>query len=882
MVGGLGALAIGTLLSFPVVEPGEAPQPGLRVVLFDVSAGTTRLRPAHGVWARRQLREEALEASRLGEELAVGTYAAEVRHLGTAAAPEWLERLEGRGGESLAISASGEASLGSELDRAVALYESDLREGERATRSLIVLGEPDFSGPDPASRLARLVNAGVRVQWRRPAHETLMDFAIEALELPRSPAPGEPLSARVTLSLAANGRSRAEVAATHRLEVLLLHETRGKSRDSTVQVAWPLEFAPTGDRRRWSLRVDLGPTPEGFTRVVAEARLVERSSETFGDPIPENDLRSAECRSGERRLVAAVSSSEGLAELRSWIGEDETRWPGLQFSFLEPEELVGRLGHFDLLVTHELGPVQLPEALISQFVKEGGGWFFCGGWGALSGWKAPTSDSSSELSDLLPLVPEPQDAEPRDVIFLVDGSGSMAGEAFRSVQRALARLSLAVSPTDALWLRFFTGSLMEPIDLRVAEEGATATLQRLFAQRVPGGPTAILYSLDQLVAEREQTERPALTFLLTDGRDDVSHDVRARGAAIAAGLSKGESRLIVVAAGEDPDRTLLDCLVPVGERRLEAGDLRDLDELFQREVFRERIREGAIESVLASRGDLVGTQDLLEAWSVAQGWPLHRRYLSCGAREGADVLALSAEYDDPLIAWTRVGAGRVCAWASSTSPEWAPAMAVADDVFGPLWRHLAKSAQAGEPPRLEVRAGELILDRIPRDWPTSIVADFHAQSWGGSPETPVADRALGRTLLWPAASYPGDDPRSRRVADLPDFLGKGTHGRALHVLLRREDSDEVLGQVSLQLPAPLEFESSGSRRVGVENFTGAPARLEGARERVATAAPDASAWIWLVVGLCGVTAAALLGALGSGASGSGPANSPPAHQARRG
>lgn len=867
---GLFALAMGTWLSFPTTSPPAPLLPALRVVLFDLSAGTSRLRPAHGIWARQRLREEALEAQARREVLSVGLYGADVRHLGEASAEDWLERLQGRGGEALALELEGAASLGSRLDDGLALFEDELSRAQRESSELVLYADEDYSGADPAPRLARLQQAGVSITWKPLSPPTQTDLGLEALRVPLEPAPGSPLVVDVDLALVTAGRTREAIEASWALELWIDLQTAEGLRERRLDLVLPAGPISNLETLRWNTRVELGPTPEGRSQVTARVRLQHLESGRGGDAIPENDLRSASLRSGDVLLVAAVAQANRLPELQAWIDRMLPLLPGIQVEVLEPRALVQRSGELDLLVSFDLSPQDLPNGWVESFVRQGGGWFFSAGWDSLPGWgevssTGTASEEDSPLGALLPLVLAPEDRSPRDVIFLVDGSGSMAGEAFNGVKRALARLALAVGSQDALSLRFFTGSLMAPIDLRVGQKGLTQTLEDLFESRVPGGPTAILYSLDQLVVERAQAERPALTFLLTDGQDDVSYDVRARGAAIAAGLNEGESRLVVIAAGERPDYQLLESLLAPGESLRLTTEVGELQELFQREVFRGRAREGESQMRWVSEGhQMTQSAELLAAWRNSAP-PAYQRYLRCVPRPGADLLWASREHDEALLAWQRVGRGRVAAWASNVGQTWASQWNGAAELFGPLWRLLCTSSRELTQPTLQVESGQLRLSGVPTDWPAQIEAEFVAEIWGGRVGLPLGEESLGRQRLDPPMGKNFQDPRSERVAALPDCLGPSTSGKPLTVRLTDPSDGRLLGQVGLALPAPAEFERAAQLRVSRRSTTEANSE---ARARPSSPRAHPEAWIWLLVGALGVAGAALSGALERAGSGS--------------
>lgn len=855
---GFALLAIGVWRSFPTVAS-EAPQaPALRVVLFDVSAGTTRTRPGHGLWARSLLREEARAALAAGEELAVGLYSDEVRSLGSDGADSWLARLEGRGGEVVRLDAEGGAAIGSELDAAVALFAEELRRAGRAPGRLIIAGLPDVTGPDPSARLARLAESGIAVEWRSPGSATTVDLALERIELPREPALGAPLVARVDVALVPDERDRRQLAEELELELALEVRSGGRVEARTIPLLLPL--GPLGDDGvlRWTVALELGAAAEGRTNVLAVVRVRDLISGSQGDRLPENDVGSAECRSGEALQVVAVATEERQAALRAWIGGQGQRWPGLRWQVVVPDELSRVGGESDLIVAFDLGPRELPEAWTRTFVEAGGGLFFCGGWRALAGWGGA---SESGVGSLLPLAPREEDARPRDVIFFVDGSGSMAGGPFTRVQRALAGLVPALSAEDALSLQFFTGSPMAPIDLRAGEGGPREALERLFSARVPSGATAVLYSLEWLAKARAELERDGLVFLLSDGKDDLAYDVRRRALPIVESLTRGDSRFVVVAAGDDPDREFLSALLASGEVLHDAGGDSDLTEFFQREVFGRRLREGRFAVAATSGGALTETRDLALSWGQdPTPWPEHLRLFRCEARPGADLLVTDTEEGDPVLAWWRVGAGRVAAWASAPLDDWAPGYAGDDGaaLLAPLLRRLARS-DAVTSPRLVLRGERLVLEDVPLDWPPFVRARILAQLPVDPLDPGALEVALGEVSLSAAANGGLADPRATREAPLPEFLERRPGAMPLFAVLVEERTGEVLGQSGLDLPCAAELRPGGARRVDPRTLE-APGKANLAADG-GDARPAPGAWRWLVAGLLALFAAAALGGL---------------------
>ncbi len=394
-------------------------------------------------------------------------------------------------------------------------------------------------------------------------------------------------------------------------------------------------------------------------------------------------------------------------------------------------------------------------------------------------------------------------------------------------------------------------------------------IERLFAARVPSGATAVLYSLEWLAKQRADQERDGLVFLLSDGKDDLAYDVRRRALPIVEALTRGDSRFVVVAAGDDPDREFLAALLAPGEVLHDAGEGSDLMEFFQREVFGRRMREGRFAVSPTSGGALLETRDLALSWGQnVRPWPEHLRLFRCEARPGADVLVVDGEEGDPVLAWWRVGAGRVAAWASAPLAGWAPGYAGSDGaaLLAPLLRRLART-DAEVAPRLAVRGERVILDDVPPGWPPSVSARILAQLPVDPLDPGALEVALGELTLSAAAGAALADPRATREGPLPAFLEQRPGAMPLFAVLSNERTGAVLGQSGLDLPCAAELLPGGARRVdplGLETPATETRVVEDEGSR-----PAPGAWRWLVAGLLGLFGAAALGALDGARRGPG-------------
>ncbi len=801
---GLVSLAAAGWSAWPRPAP-PPPQPALRAVLLDASAGLTRRRPGWASWARRALADEARAARAAGQELFVVRYAADVEALfGPADPARFEERLSGRVGEPLRLRPAPASEAGTRLAEALELVARESFSGARAPGEFVLLGERSFTGPDPGPVWARLVAAGNGARVVEPPAPELPNLALRELLLPAAPAAGEALAARATFELEAGAQALPESLARAEIELELELRVGGARRVERRTLPAP-PLAAGARSARWSVALELGPAEPGWVELGLRARLRGAGALRGGDPIPEDDALRATTRVGGARLALLVTPSARHAELETWIRA--APWPGIAWRVLEPAQLADELGRADLVFSVDVSLAELPARELAAFVeRDGGGWLACGGWGLLRHWTLEPGGPA--LAQLLPLRPAGEEHEPREALFLVDGSGSMVGEPFERVQRALVEMAEVAPPRDALAMRFFTGVLHARQEL----SGETAAarrraLERLLGLRPPGGETAILYSLERLVEELAESSRPGRVILLSDGRDVRAFDVAARAAAIRGALAAAGRSMVVIACGPLADLELLGELAGDPSALHDAGDLSGLAELFQLEVNRERVREGPFEPAPAPPPTVASrpAREVAEALGrLGPGeLPPLERFARVEAAPGADVL-LRAGPGEPVLALGRVGAGLVGAFASAPIEGWAPAWRGARGALSALVHGLA-AAPRERAPRAALVDGRLELDDLPADLPARLTARL---------EDP-AGRALATLDLDPPDARPGEDPRTRRAAStasVPDL------GRAVRVVLLAGGGEFT----RVPLAAPLAEEWGSERPLGALPHTPPP------------------------------------------------------------
>lgn len=714
---GVAALALATWLSLPAFRDG-APAHGVSVCLVDASASVVRTRPAWRAWVERELSEHANAAAASGTDFAVLAYARDVvRCFGPAQADDFVA------GDCMARLA-GLRDDASDLDGVCASLENaeDLR-GRVA--SLTLLSDGTYNGRDPVARLTAL---GVAVRWSAPPEATRADLALVALRAPDQIEVGAPLVLAAELTLTAGALDGAT-------EIELDVEVSGAS---TLQRV--VRVALSGEPP-WRVRVDLGSAREGLTLVQARARLA-------GDPTPENDSGAALVRSRGALVVALVARAEQLDQARRWAASAPA---GLSVFVAGPEQLSRALEGCDVLVTLDLDPRELPHALVADFVDRQGAWLACGGYEFLAGWAA-SSDGS--LAQSLPLEVD-DDGDEREVVVLLDASGSMAGEALEQVRGAASSLVASARPEDSVALRFFTDQL-EP-SLALGRGGADARDRRaasraLLDARAPSGPTNIERVLEQLAQERAGAEGDALVLLLSDGRDQQPSP---RVSELRAQLAQARTELVVIAAGDQADLTYLGTLAGAPDAVRRAPDAASLAEIFAAEAGRGRVRDdGPIELVVAASQPASSAlaAELRAALGSSSAAPLSR-CLRARARDGDETL-LTTTRGEPVLAVRRAGAGWAATWTTQPTARWAPMSSV--DALAPVLRALGRAGATSPRPRAAIEGRRIELANVPAEWPASIVARVSELDDAGE------RRTVAVSTLTPPAASPGLDPLTLR------------------------------------------------------------------------------------------------------------------------
>ncbi|MEW6071895.1 MAG: vWA domain-containing protein, partial [Planctomycetota bacterium] len=799
--------------------------PGVRVLVVDASASARRTRPAGWLpGVRATLAAEGSAAAGAGQEVAVVVFAAGVRcRLGPVSPGALQDALLGHGAPPLDPAVGPEEEGASELAAALRVALRLAADPARRRGEVVLLGEGDHTGEDPRPLVAESSRRGVPVRLVPPGPAERADLALRSLELPPRVEEGAPLVAAATLAwspVLGDGEEGAR---------LVVERATGEGVRSS---AFPLVLPAGGGT--WRVSLEIGPAAAGRTLATARVELARGP-----DPIPENDVAQASTRGGGELVVGVAAEAARLGAARAWLAPaGPSTLPGIQVVFTDLPGLAGLLPELDLLVTFDLPASFLDPGLLAAFVRGGRGWLATSGWRFLQDWHPGRPPEG--LAALLPLAPADLEAEPRDVVLLMDGSGSMAGEPFEILRAAALDLVAAALPSDEVSLRFFTAGLGPATVIQARRElGAPgsgtsrAAAQALLAARVPGGRTYLFQSLEELAAERERSGVEALVLLLTDGRETdtiLPGDLLARSARLRERWRASRTALVVIGVGEGVDEATLALLARPGEPVPRAQALGDLEAIFRREIHGAELAMGEVLPVhLAPRPGSPGprtlAEEILGAGEAGEAPPPLAIAVRNRTREGAEALWLGPE-GEPILGVARAGRGRTALLSTCPIEEWAPGWAGRPGggeprAFGPLLRWLGRrqGASGGEP-TARVEGGLLRVDGLAEDWPAALGGRLVAI---GAPTREGGAAAEVPLTLFPPAAAAGRDPRSLREALLPLETRRRLGTARVSLQLAGPGGETLLLPLDLG-PAP-EFASDPGRtpRVGGTAVGGVPA-----------------------------------------------------------
>lgn len=776
---GIAFLALGAWLAWPRVRADASGRP-LEIVLVDVSKSAVASDGSQ--WStstRARLTAIGKRAVLRGDDVTLIAFGRDVRTvIANANGTQFLERV-----------------LSASFDPSRELLEPDARDGARESRladalalaatqgsvrahaHVTILGDGTYTGRDAAAAAESLARAGVGVELES-APVRAWNLALGPLQVPRAIEEGAPLvvSADVRLDIDSLPPPAIQVEFTRR-------DARGQD-TSTVAVAAPNTLVPVGTRAS-TVRVhaDLGPAVPGPIELEARVVLLDEHGARTPDATPEDDASAAIVRCAGSLVVGVVDAAQSGKPLYDLLRGADT---GLDLRAIAAHELAASLAIVDAVATVDAPLDEDEERLLVSFVAHGGGWLDVSGWN----WIPKRAANREALASIAALEPSKNALTPRDVVFLVDASGSMSGEPFEAIRRALVPLVDAALPQDDVAVRFFAADVSPPILFGTGAERAdrarvSALVERVRTERDPGGATRLWLALRTLLSERAESargaeNRPALVLLLSDGQDPDRTDALERAARLRTELAAARVRLVAISPTEGADvdflRSLTDTVVSMPGSGADGQP--NWAFVFKRELARDAVRQRSNQQVFP----VLGGSDLAAQLASACGHvPPIDVAVRCDARTGASNV-WTGDDGAPLGAIARAGTGLVATLAFAPNTQWAPGWTDPKSL-APIVRALARGhAERASTPSLRVEGQRFVLEGVDANFPAQTIASVRTASGA-------------RIALEFVAGAPGYDPIATRTALVPSELGSTADGLAF---VRFEST----GALPLELAAP--------------------------------------------------------------------------------
>jgi Ca-activated chloride channel homolog len=224
----------------------------------------------------------------------------------------------------------------------------------------------------------------------------------------------------------------------------------------------------------------------------------------------------------------------------------------------------------------------------------------------------PAGEDGYFLLLAAPTITKETKLAPKDVVFVVDTSGSMAGPKLQQAKKALEFCVENLNNEDRFEIvRFSTEAESLFGKLVDADSEHRKRASNFIADLKPIGGTAIADALQSaLKARTEKTERPFLIIFLTDGLPTVG--TRNPDEIVAEVKKAGSARIFSFGIGSDVNTQLLDQIAE-GTRAFSQYVLANEDLEVKVSSFYTRIKEPALTNVRLEFGGGVRTSKLYPA-----------------------------------------------------------------------------------------------------------------------------------------------------------------------------------------------------------------------------------------------------------------------------
>jgi len=495
-------------------------------------------------------------------------------------------------------------------------------------------------------------------EWIAPAARLGRD-ALPVFVLPCDSPPPDGRIGELTATRAADGSVRLLVAVeANALQRRALTIRRTAPGAAAELLERRLDLLPG---RPASLRLTDTPPPDRSAVYVAAL------SPDANDPFGENDRAEAVVLPARQRGAVVGVGAAGAAALA-----DELRLPVARLeAATAPRSAAGWMDYAAVILLDPTG-VLLPldaRAALAEFVRAGGGLVLVG-----AGPHASPADRSDPLNTVAPLLADPYQRRPLQLVVALDASGSMAEPAdpaepgrvkFDQALEAVVSLRRHLTAADALTVITFSDAAR-----RVYHSGAEAidfaALREALGRVRPAGRTDVAKALQQATTMPAAAERDRLVVVVSDLMTS-----RFRPDRVAEEFRRQKLSLAVVAVGPggaaeaaSPLETLARLLSAPVVRRQDLSGLAEVFAGFLRRRRGDALRRGRFGAAL-----------LRPALGRPAGpLPGVGAYLLCAAQPKADVLARVGDEGDPLLAVRRVGLARSVGLAlhpaAAENPNW--------------------------------------------------------------------------------------------------------------------------------------------------------------------------------------------------------------------
>jgi len=156
----------------------------------------------------------------------------------------------------------------------------------------------------------------------------------------------------------------------------------------------------------------------------------------------------------------------------------------------------------------------------------------------------------------------------REMIFVVDVSGSMSGTPLAMCKYAMRKALRQLRPTDTFNVYVFAGRTGQAFEEPVpANQVNTAAAEGFIEGLRAGGGTEILNAVDAALKPSVDGDRHRYVFFMTDGFVSIEEEVFARTKKWVRDLEQQgqRARVFAMGTGSSPNRELLDKLTKAGE-----------------------------------------------------------------------------------------------------------------------------------------------------------------------------------------------------------------------------------------------------------------------------------------------------------------------------